>query len=333
MSRRDVFSDLISKSGPNPQPEDVRNVSPPTRAIKGMTASLKDLQKAAAQDIPVDQIMDSVVHDRIDLSEGIEALMGSLERDGQEVPIKVRMASGDLPFEVVVGRRRLAAARKLGWKHVRGFVVEMDDKAMLRALTTENTGRLETSFIGRSQLASLAISEGNIQTDVAGHLGVSQSLVNFMLRVYRGIGPVVISAIGDAPGVGRKKWQILHRLIETNQMSDDAVIDLLEKNIDSLGPDIEKSWQKANQAGATTEEPMPESTKRFEVLHKALKEFSTTPALPPAAKDKPSLYLEGQAQSLRKGTKLTIKGSDDILDYIEAQMPEIMEAFTASKNR
>lgn len=335
MARKNLFHTLINESSLEVAGSSEASSAPPTRAVEGLRSSLQDLQKASAQNIPVDQIMDSFIHDRVDLNEGIEDLVASFEKDGQEVPIKIRIVSSDKPgskpYEIVIGRRRLAAARALKWKNILGFVVELDDTAMLRALIAENSARLETSFIGKSQMAVLAVSQGHLQAEVGELLGISQSLVNYMLRVYGAVGPEIINAIGDAPGVGRRRWQALQKLIEARVESRSEIINLMHARLNDMGDSVEQIWQSANAPGSMTEGPMPASTKRFEVLYKALKEIDTPPAPPKAGKPEPSLYLDGQVQSLRKETEITIKGSTELMDYIEAQMPDIVEAFTASK--
>lgn len=334
MARKSVFQTLISEDSAQTEVADTI-VTAPSRAVQGMRDSLQNLQKSSAQDIPVDQIMDSIIRDRVNLNEGIDDLVGSFERDGQEVPIKVRVVSGDTPYEIVVGRRRLAAAQALGWKHIRGFVVELDDKAMLKALTTENTARLDTSFIGKAQMTCLALEEGHTQLEVGELLGVSQSLVSFMLRVYRGIGPKLINAIGDAPGIGRKKWQTLQKLIDACEATSDDLIVLMNNRMDMYGSDIEAAWLQANAWGADIDSPMPPSAKRFEVLLKSLKEKEApSPAAATKAVIKATSYLDGAAQSIRKPKEITIKvnGSDPsvMLDYIEARLPEIMKEYESN---
>lgn len=336
MARKGVFNTLLGDiDGPENVQKDKQVTAPPSKAVQGLKSSLQDLQKASAQDIPIDMIMDSVIHDRIDIKEGIEGLIRSFDNDGQEVPIKVRMVPGDKPYEVVVGRRRLAAARALKWKYIKGFVTELDDKAMLKALTTENTARLDTSFIGRSQMCVLALEKGHSQTEVGDLLGVSQSLVSSMLRIYRGIGAGVIHAIGDAPGIGRTKWQTLHGLIEKSALTPEDIISLIDENLDFMSADVEKAWQKVNGFGSDREGPMPQSTKKFEVLLIALSKgpearaSTTTPPAPQAR-----VHLGGSVQSVRKSKQLIIKVSNadrsDVLDFIEVRLPEIMEEF---KNR
>jgi ParB family chromosome partitioning protein len=330
MARKGVFDRLIETQLSDEASKKLE-ISPPSRAVEGLRGSLQDLQKSAAQDIPVDQIRESLIRDRIDLNEGIEDLVASFGRDGQEVPIKVRLVPGEMPYEIVVGRRRLAAARALNWKHLRGFVVELDDKAMLRALTTENTGRLDTSFIGKAQLTYLALEHGHRQSDIGEFLGISQSLVSFMLRVYRGLGAVLVDAIGDAPGVGRNRWQTLQKLIEARETPVKDLIASMNDHMGTYGDDVERVWQKANAWGADTEGLMPSSTKRFEVLLRALKETGKAPAPPERSRTAPRIYLNGTAQSVRKGKVITIKATGEepsgLLDYIESRMAEIIEAY------
>src|SRR4051794_18398802 len=70
--------------------------------------------------LPVDQITDSPFRDRSDMAfagRDFEALIGSIRRDGQLVPILVRptpIGEEGPPYQVVFGHRRLRALRSLG---------------------------------------------------------------------------------------------------------------------------------------------------------------------------------------------------------------------------
>jgi ParB family chromosome partitioning protein len=333
MGRKGVFNKLIEESATSDNEVTSENSAPSQgRVVDRMQSSLQDLQKAAAQDIPVDQIMESTIRDRINLVEGIEELKQSLHLYGQEVPIKVRVTSGNKPYEIVVGRRRLTAARALGWTSIRGFVVELDDRGLLKALNAENAGRLDTSFIGKAQMTHLAMQEGHVQVEVCELLGISQSLVSFMLRVYRGVGPEIIQAIGDAPGIGRNRWQTLQRLLESRKATPQEIINLMNDRMETYGVEVEETWKRLNAAGADTDVPMPASTQRFEVLMKVLKEkLGPFPSKGPALKAKSRVYLDGSAQSTRKAKEIVIKVNTSdpsaMLDFIEDRLPYWIKEF------
>jgi ParB/RepB/Spo0J family partition protein len=76
----------------------------------------------------------------------IDELALSLSTHGQLTPIEVRChPTKSNYFQVVFGNRRLAGARKLGWKTIRANIVEADDnEALLRAIV-ENIHRKDLS--------------------------------------------------------------------------------------------------------------------------------------------------------------------------------------------
>lgn len=103
------------------------------------------------QEIPLDQIADSQVRGRLNLDEDIEGLVESIRKYGQHIPITVRIVNAERPYEIVVGRRRLAAMRRLAAagelkdKTINAFVRKMDDEQAVIAQWIENKERLDHS--------------------------------------------------------------------------------------------------------------------------------------------------------------------------------------------
>ena len=103
------------------------------------------------QEIPLDQIADSQFRGRLNLDEDIEGLVESIHKYGQHIPIMVRIVNAQRPYEIVVGRRRLAAMRRLAAtgelkdKTISAFVRKMDDQQAIIAQWVENTERLDPS--------------------------------------------------------------------------------------------------------------------------------------------------------------------------------------------
>ncbi|WP_037264887.1 ParB/RepB/Spo0J family partition protein [Roseivivax halodurans] len=341
MARKKLFDSLVTgdahpAAGPPPGNRS-RDDVPASRPLRSMGHSLQELQKSSVQDIPIDQIRPSAIMDRIDVNEGIEDLVESFRTSGQEVPIKVRVTSDDKPYEVVVGRRRLAAAKALGWSTIRGFVTQLSDDELLLALGSENSARLDTSFIGRAQLAHLSFEEGYTQELVAKSLGVSQTLVNFMLNIYRSIGPEAIAAIGDAPGIGRGKWQNLQRALKESEIPSSDVPAMIESNMDRFGGDAEAAWSRQNASGDHDERGMPESTRRFEVLLRALQDKPARKAAEKPPSPAPRKLGSGSAATVRKQRELVIKlgksATPELLDYLEERLEQLVAEYDANNDR
>jgi len=183
-------------------------------------ASILEEDKHATRLIDPNAIQMSAVMDRIDPSDGLDELVSSIREHGQKVPVLVRRTS-DGSLEIVYGRRRLLACRKLGQK-VRATVMQMTDEEALIAQGVENNARQDPSFIERALFVAGIIRElgktdearKNAQTVAYRALQIDESLVSRMNRIATGIPSELIQAIGPAHGVGRRVWEKLFRLCE-----------------------------------------------------------------------------------------------------------------------
>lgn len=309
---------------------------PPTPAVMAMKRSLKDLSEASIQSIPLDQIGDSIIHDRIDLTEDLEPLMKSLEENGQETAIKVRYAApgSDRPvYEIIVGRRRVAAARALGWESIKGLILKVSDEELLRSLVSENSARKDTTFIGRAQLAYLASRAGHSDDEIATIYSSDRTLINRMIRIYEIIGPAVISRIGDAPDVGRRRWQDLRSRLEASPKSPDEISSLITEGIDRYTDEIVAIWAKRVSSNSSSgSETIPQSTLRFYALEKMLSVSAaeTAPARATATRPRAERRaLPGFGSMQRKPKELVLKidkGLDpDLLQRVEDALPGLVQ--------
>ncbi len=235
----------------------------------------------------------------------------SISKNGQQIPIIVRIVNRDKPYEIVAGRRRLAAIRQLGKPTIRGFITKMSDKEAFIAQGIENSARLETSFIERARTVVKAYDAGFTQHDVAEFLNVSQTLINFMVRIFEALGDPLIVRIGPARGVGRRKWEALVSASRERNMAPEDLLALVDTSQES-------------------------SADRFEALLDAVvsargrKKASTTPEQ--AVR---SDLMGGQYAMLRKPKQLVLKAgsnvSGDLLDFISSRLPELVQEFENSK--
>lgn len=106
-------------------------------------------------EIDPDEIMESAIRDRFDsgYSEaGIADLLESMREHGQSTPGLVRPVRGAArPFQIVFGRRRLAAAKLLGIKF-KAIARELSDEDAIVLQGEENSNRKDLSFIERCLL-------------------------------------------------------------------------------------------------------------------------------------------------------------------------------------
>lgn len=280
------------------------------RYVEGSARSKAD---RTYQDIQIDQIQDSQIEDRIDINEDLDQLVASIQANGQQIPVIVRIVNKDRPYEIVAGRRRIAALRKLGKTTVKGFITRMTDKEAFVAQGIENSARLETSFIERARTIAKAYAHGFDQIEAAEFFGISQTLVNFMSRIYDAIGEDLVLAIGPARGVGRRKWEKLILLAKDRNLSSSELIDMVD--------DAE-----------------PDSVARFEALLKSVEGLARAgkaPAKPVTSGRRE--FLDGKYVMTQKPGQLVIKAdrsaSDDLLTYISGRVDEIIAEFTDMEGR
>ncbi|WP_299821491.1 ParB/RepB/Spo0J family partition protein [uncultured Jannaschia sp.] len=274
--------------------------------------AIKSQEGRTYQDIPVERISASAISDRLDVTEDIASLMGSIEANGQQVPIVVRIVEGENPYEIVVGRRRLEAMRRLGRKTIRGFVSRMTDRDAFIAQGIENNGRLETSYIEKARAVSLARDAGIEQTEIGQFLATSAPNISVMERIYRGLGEEIVQAIGPARGVGRRKWDAAEKVAAA---------------LRSLG----------EEPTSFVDSGVEDSVERFEAFvsrgEAALEPSSPAPAAaaPRGVKPERRKHLDGRLASLRKPGQLTLKATGPLderfLTFLEERLHALHEEF------
>ena len=287
------------------------------RYIQGSADAVQD---RSHEDIPVAQIQQSPIEDRIDLTEDLDALMESIEANGQQIPIIVRIVNAERPYEIVAGRRRLEAIRRLGRATIKGFVTRMSDEEAFVAQGIENSARLETSFIERARTAVLATRAGYGTGQVAEFLALKPSMVSMMKSIYDRVGEDLVQAIGPARGIGRRKWEALASHLDDGGIDTEEAVRLVDRSLET-------------------------SSERFEALTARLRYGE--PPLPRApsstddgqSRDAPARrrrrHLGGALTSTISGGRLSVKASDDdpdgFLDYLAERIEGLRKEFDDSR--
>ena len=245
MTRKNLFAhttDLASVPRPDavagikpPSPSGVAPPSPPSKikAIGSLGALLSDMTEEAKSVaelrrdltsaprvvlIQPDNIDPSPVRDRLDdpTSEDDRALLESISRDGQRVPVLVRPNPNAVErYITIFGHRRITAARTLEIP-VRAIVAEMPEEDAFVAQGQENNARLNTSFIERAIFAKRLNDRGMKIVRIADALSVVKSVVSELIAVAEALPEPLLEAIGPAPGIGRARWQALARRVASD---------------------------------------------------------------------------------------------------------------------
>ena len=211
MARKNLMKGLLD-AAPAPSTDndatrvDVNRPRYATGAIGAVSQSISDLKSRAVQEVDPRMIDDGGLRDRLDEEGGLAELMTSIEEYGQQVPVLLRPNPNDPErFQIVYGRRRVAALRALG-KPIKALVRLLDDRELIVAQGQENSARRDLSFIERVNFARQMREMGYDRKVICDALHVDKTLISRMLSVADRIDPAVIEVIGAAPSVGRDRW-------------------------------------------------------------------------------------------------------------------------------
>ncbi len=157
--------------------------------------------------IPLNAIHETLSTREIVYDEAFEELMTSLQQQGLLQPIKVRRA--DNGYELVYGRRRLAAMRKLGWEYCTAIVEDIDKQQAVFQSIVENLHRRDLSPFEEAHMYSDLQEQGYSVTQISRMISKSTeyirerlSLLKLPQEVQRLVQPRQIrSSVATAQGV------------------------------------------------------------------------------------------------------------------------------------
>lgn len=220
MARKDLLKDLMS-AGNAPTGDRVAAPRMTKGAIGAVSQSIADLQARALTDVPADLIDDAGISDRLDDDQdGIAALAESIRVYGQQVPVLLRHSPNtEGRYEVVYGRRRVRALRRLGLP-VRAMLRDLSDRDLILAQGQENTARKELSFIEKATFARQMAALGFERKVICDALHMDKTLLSRMLSVADAVPERLVRAIGAAPSAGRDRWLALVRRAEGRPLND-----------------------------------------------------------------------------------------------------------------
>lgn len=194
-----------------------------TRTLGNITEKIErasDLERQLAEgqtivDVDPDLIDGSFVTDRLEIDPvELGQLVEQIRQHGQQVPILVRPhPESKGRYQVAYGHRRLAAAKELGIK-VRAVIRQLTDDQLVVSQGQENSARTNLSYIERA-LFALRLEQRDFGRDIImSALGVDKAALSKMLIVMRQVPLTLISAIGPAPEIGRRRWLELGERLE-----------------------------------------------------------------------------------------------------------------------
>lgn len=255
----------------------------PAGPVRAMSLSLsrmdddrRALQAALARgqtivDLDPALIDPSFVKDRLDHDGGtFGEFKRQIEEHGQEVPILVRPHPTRMGrYQVAYGHRRLRALTELG-RQVRAVVRELNDTDLVVAQGLENSARQDLSYIERALFACRLEDHGFERTIITNALSIDKGELSKLIAVARAVPEEIVTRIGPAPKIGRRRWVALAEHIKTPSVAkvvEKAVMDDAFTALDSdarfariaalvtpqkLSPAASKLWE--GQGGQATAE-------------------------------------------------------------------------------
>lgn len=188
-------------------------------AIGAVNQSIAALKSRSVADIDPRMIDTAGMRDRLGGSDDdLHMLIQSIRDYGQQVPVLLRPNPNDAErYQVVYGRRRVAALKSLGLP-VKALVRVLDDRALVIAQGQENAARKDLSFIEKANFARQMRDAGYERKVICDALHMDKTLISRMLSVTDRISVDLIEAIGAAPAVGRDRWLKLADKINTRDL-------------------------------------------------------------------------------------------------------------------
>lgn len=220
MARKDLLKNLMAAP---PLPEEGRSPLPRSDrgAIGAVSKSISELKSRAIIEVPADMIDDAGIEDRLDDDPaGIESLTESIREYGQQVPVLLRHSPNvEGRYDVVFGRRRVAAMRRLGMP-VKAMVRSLNDRELVVAQGQENSARKDLSFIEKANFARQMVAAGYDRKLVCDALSIDKTVISRMLTVVEALPDRLIRAIGAAPSAGRDRWLALAQKAQGHPVED-----------------------------------------------------------------------------------------------------------------
>lgn len=212
MARKDLLKGLMEAPATRADTSRVDPARPRygSGAIGAVSQSIADLKSRSVIDIDTAMIDEAGLHDRFEGDPDDHlALVDSIRAYGQQVPVLVR-PHPDTPdrYQIVYGRRRVAALRALG-QPVKALVRVLDDRELIMAQGQENAARKDLSFVEKANFARQMRDAGYERKVICDALHMDKTLISRMLSVADRVPVTVIEAIGSAPGIGRARWLAL----------------------------------------------------------------------------------------------------------------------------
>lgn len=240
-------------------------------AIGAVSQQIAELKARSVMELAADAIRAGGLEDRLEQDDAAHrALMASLREYGQQVPVLVRPdPEEEGAYQIVYGRRRVAALRDLGLP-VKALIRDLDDAAAIMAQGQENSARRDLSFIERVNFARQMVAAGYERKAIADALSTDKTLISRMLSVADTVPVSVIERIGAAPGIGRDRWLAFAKAWEAtgwDEVTGVRMVDSMDAPTSDARFDALMGWMEKHHTGRVT--AAPKTVKPLQTFHQA----------------------------------------------------------------
>ncbi|MEP4198296.1 MAG: plasmid partitioning protein RepB [Aliishimia sp.] len=241
MARKDLLKGLMDTPEATPETPPAPSRVDPSKprytsgAIGAVSRSIADLKSRSIVDLDPRMIDNAGLQDRLDQNDADHAaLVASIDEYGQQVPILVRYNPNyEGRYQVIYGRRRVAALKELG-QPVRAMIRDLDDKAVILAQGQENAVRKDLTFIEKANFARQLRDAHYDRKIICDALAMDKTLISRLLSIADAVPVDLIEAIGAAPAIGRDRWLMLADLVQGQDVKRFAVGDSSDARFEAV---------------------------------------------------------------------------------------------------
>ena len=242
------------------------------------------------------------------------SLKESIAERGQEIPVLVRTHPSMLGrYQTAFGHRRIRAAAQLG-RLVKAIVRVLSDDELIIAQGVENSAREDLSFIERAVFAQMLEDTGRSRTVIQQALAIDRAEASKLISVAKSVPNDLVRAIGNAPKIGRRRWQELAEALNDDAARTRAVAVAALPKFVRL--DSDARFMRALSAALSTGN------------NKEANKAGVTPPL--AIKDAAGQIL-AQIRSNERDVKVTLAKSSGaaFAQFLVARLPDLFQEFSS----
>ena len=230
------------------------------KGLEALIPKIEQKEKGLVIEIDIESITPNLFQPRKNFDkEKMEELKGSIKKHGIIQPIVVRkMANG---YEIVVGERRLKAAKEIGLKRIPAIIKSINNEKSLEIALVENIQREDLNPVEQANAFKRLIDEFKLtQQELAEATGKSRALVTNTIRLLK-LNPEIQKNISEGKiSFGHAKLLLSIEDEEVQKAVCDRIIanDLSVRDTERLIKNIEKVQKKQFKVKNITIERFPE---------------------------------------------------------------------------